>query len=244
MVELKHSHIKKRDIVITVDGCDRGIIDTAVEYIKEYDGPRDTMLDIGAHVGCSSAYFAAELGFKRIMAIEAYWENFRVLINNIYCNQLEDVITPMWAAVALRTGEWRPMYWARERSNHGQYSTFFKPGYHHQSDFAQTISFEHVLSLFDNIDVLKCDIEGCEYEIFSPSDNLKESLRRVRFIDLETHGVADGVYFELDCFAEYGYPDLNTANEKLATFLEYCGFDLDPEGVLAGRMQGYNRRAR
>lgn len=238
---MPHPHIHKRDVMMTLDDCDKKMLNSAVKYLKKYNGPRNTLLDLGAHIGGTALYFAAELEFKHVFAIEAYWENFRWLVNNIYNNDLGDRITPLWAAVALHTGEFRPIYWTENKTNHGQHSMFFRDDVHPQTDFTQTISFEHILGLFDSIDVLKVDIEGSEYEIFSPRESLKNALsKQVRFLDLETH-CPESNYFEQDRFIEYGYQDTRTANGILYVFLQECGFEFDPEGVSMGRFQGSNR---
>ena len=240
VLEISHPHIKSRNVKMEIASCDRFILDGDAGYIKNYNGSRDTMLELGSHVGCGTLFFAAEKGFKRIMAVEAFFENFRLLVRNVYGNRLENAVTPMWAAIALKTGEFRRLFWAGSRLNHGQYGTFFRDDRHINAGFAQTIGFEHVLSLFDTIDVLKVDIEGGEYEIFSPRDSLKDALRRVRFLELEAHG-PNGDFFEDDRFARYGYPHQETANGILKRFLKDCGFDLEFRGEEDRGMQGYNR---
>jgi len=240
MLNIAHPHIKSRNVMMELQDCDQWILDEAVRYMEEFDGTHDTMLEIGAHIGCSTLFFAAEKGFKRILAIEAFFENFRTLVKNTYNNRLQNVITPMWAAAALKTGELRSIFWSSSRSNHGQYGTFFDPNEHINAGFTQTIDFEHLLSLFDTVDVLKVDIEGGEYEIFSPRDSLKDALTRVKFMDLETHAPAPG-FFDDAQFAQYGYPHQDTANVILKRFLKYCGFDFTFRGETEGGMQGYNR---
>jgi len=240
MLEIKHPHITKRNVTVEIAECDKFILDDGTKYMENFNGTHETMLELGSHVGCSTLYFAAEKGFKRILAIEAFFENFKYLVRNTYNNQLDDIITPMWSAVALNTGEFRTLFWSGSKLNHGQYSTLFRPDMHIQSGFAQTINFEHVLSLFDTIDVLKCDIEGGEYEIFSPRDSLKDALTRVKFLELETHTPAKE-YFTDDQFAQYGFPHQENANVILKSFLKDCGFDFEFRGKTKGGMQGYNR---
>ena len=241
MIEMPHLHIKSREIIIEIAECDKFILDDGTKYMENYNGAHDTMLELGSHVGCSTLFFAAEKGFKHILAIEAFFENFKYLARNIYNNQLQHIITPMWSAVALKTGEFRTLFWSGQKRNHGQYGTFFRHDKHINAGFAQTIGFEHILSLFDTIDVLKIDIEGGEYEIFSPRDSLKDSLKRIRFLELETHTPNDD-YFKDDQFAQFGYPHQKTANNILKSFLKDCGFDLDFRGKTEGGMQGYNKR--
>jgi len=240
MLEIAHPHIKSREITMVIEECDKWILDEGVRYMENFNGSHETMLELGAHIGISTLYFAAEKGFKRILAIEAFFENFRKLVTNTYSNHLGGIIAPMWAAVALKTGEARTLFWSDSQSNHGQYGTFFRSDRHINAGFTQTIAFEHVLSLFDTIDVLKIDIEGGEYEIFSPRDSLKDALKRVRFLELETHTPAPG-FFKDDEFAQYGYPHQATANTILKAFLKDCGFDLEFRGETGGGMQGYNR---
>ena len=228
--------------MIEMDECDKGILNTGAQYMLDYKGEKNLIIDMGAHVGCSATFYAAELGFKRVFAVEACWENFRLLVNNIYNNHLETAITPMWGAVAGLTGEWRPIYLSGSQLNHGQHGTFFRPDKHIKVGYTQTISFEHILSLFDKIDVLKIDIEGGEYEIFSPLNcRIKEALKKVVFLDLETH-CPENTFFLSGQFKTFGYPDSYSANDILKSYLAGCGFDFNFRGG-GGGMQGYNKYA-
>jgi len=243
IIKIRHPHINNRVVMMELAECDEFILDDGTKYMEAYDGPCDTMLELGSHVGCSTLFFAAEKGFKRIMAIEAHHENFRNLVRNTFNNQLNDIIRPFWSAVAAKTGEIRSLSWANSGLNHGQYGTFFRSDNHPNAGFVQTIGFEHILSLFDTIDVLKVDIEGSEYEIFSPNNGLKETLKRVRFIELETHAPNDAFFTDKQ-FAEYGYPHQGTATGILKNFLIDCGFELNFRDVSDGGMQGYNKNFR
>ena len=240
-MKIPHPYITRREVVIEIDDRDEPILKAGTRYFDHYlDDQRDVAIDLGAHVGCTALYLAAELGFKKVLAVEAYWENFRVLVNNIYANGLQDIVIPMWAAAANVTGEFRPIYWSRSMSNHGQYSTFFNPTIHIPANFTQTISIVHLLTLYPSVDLLKVDIEGGEYEIFNPAiTGLWDALKRVNFLDLETHCPEDS-FFKRDCFAAHGYPDTRTANDQLKKFLSLAGFDLKFRGANEGGMQGFN----
>ena len=112
MLKIAHPHIKSREVMMELQESDEWILNEGVRYMEDFNGSHDTMLEIGAHMGCSTLYFAAEKGFKRILAIEAFFENFRKLVTNTYSNHLGGIIAPMWAAVALKTGEARTLFWS------------------------------------------------------------------------------------------------------------------------------------
>lgn len=236
VVRVKHPLITKKDVAVELSSRDDFILNDSVKYMSEYKGRHKTMIEIGAHVGCGTLYYAVEKGFEKILAIEANLINYKLLVSNIFKNGLEDIITPMWAAVALESGQFRKLYF--DGVNNGQCGLFLDKGV--SCGYVQTISFEHILSLFNEIDVLKIDIEGSEYEILSPRSNLKEQLKKVRFLELETHTPAPK-HFDDNIFEAYGFPHQESANDILKKFLSECGFDFSYRGETEGGMQGYNK---
>ena len=240
VIEITHPNIKKKNITVSIQSTDAFILDDGVKYMEGYQGERKILVDVGAHVGTSSLFFATELGFEKVVAIEACKQNYDLLVRNIYMNKLQHIIEPVWAAVGMTTGEIKDIY--MHGSNSGQCGLYLDNG---GIKYGKTrmISMEDVIAniaLKGCIDVLKVDAEGSEYEIFSPRGSLKEALKNVRFIELETHTPA-GEFFKDNYFAEFGYPHQETANVILIEFLTDCGFDLTFRGETNGGMQGYNR---
>jgi FkbM family methyltransferase len=235
ILTIKHPHIKKRDVTVRIDSSDWVILDDSIKYMNSFAGDHKTMVEIGAHVGASALYFAVEMGFEKIIAVEADFRNYKLLVDNIKANGLEDTIKPVLGAVGIRSGEIRELY--MHGINKGQKGLYLAKG--KSCGHVVTISLEEVLSRLDTVDVLKIDVEGSEYEILSDRQGLKEALSKVKFIELETHAPQSD-YFRDDQWAEFGYPDQHTANNILVKNLTEYGFDLTMRNN-GGAMQGYNR---
>jgi hypothetical protein len=61
------------------------------------------VVDVGAFIGDSSIYFALR-GASRVIAVEPHPEAYKVMVENIRLNGLEDVITPVNAGLSSRPG--------------------------------------------------------------------------------------------------------------------------------------------
>lgn len=140
------------------------------------------IIDAGAHIGCSSVYYALKFPDARILAIEAEGSNYRQL-----CRNAADIpaIRPLHAAVFHRSGH-------VVVTNPGDQPWGFQVGGAEDltTDHGQTIramTLDELISLsgFPHIDVLKLDIEGSEREIFAAGG--QSWLPLVRLITIELH---------------------------------------------------------
>jgi FkbM family methyltransferase len=61
------------------------------------------VVDVGAFIGDSSIYFALR-GARRVIAVEPHPEAYKVMVENIRFNDLEDVIIPVNAGLSSRPG--------------------------------------------------------------------------------------------------------------------------------------------
>ena len=69
------------------------------------DVPRDaSVVDVGAHIGSMSVWFARVAGARRVVAIEPDDEHYGMLVDNISLNELSDLVTPVHAAVGATCG--------------------------------------------------------------------------------------------------------------------------------------------
>jgi len=140
------------------------------------------IIDAGAHIGCSSLYFAARYPEARILAVEADPRNHHQLVLN---TSSVPNITPLHGAVFYQTTsvvianpEDRPWGFQVEASSD---TATAKEG----MISAHTIPDLMAVAAFPHIDLLKIDIEGAEREVFENGG--AEWLRHVRIMIVELH---------------------------------------------------------
>ena len=157
---------------------------------REYESqnlPRsaNTIVDLGANIGLATAFFGLKYPNARVLAVEPSRENFSMLCRNtaalgdrvykrqgavwgkdgILNLQTEDTLGRPLGAWGLQVTE--------EECRSQQKTACFKV----------TTLLER--EGFGDVDILKCDIEGAELEIFST--DAAEWLPRVELIIVETH---------------------------------------------------------
>lgn len=159
----------------------------AIFYAHEYDWdfsePPAVIVDAGAYIGLSAAWFAKSYPDARIIAIEPSAENFALLERNT--NDLENVslyAAALWSSsghVALGAA---PLGHDSFRVDGPPIDGPSNDG----SQIVEAISVIDVLDAFnlDRINLLKVDIEGSEIEVFSSSEGW---IGRVDAICLELH---------------------------------------------------------
>ncbi len=150
------------------------------------------VVDIGAHVGDSSIYFALK-GAKKVIAIEPHPKAFEELISNIKLNGLETIVIPINAAVASKAGE----ICIEENIDVG--ATIGK--YYRITDLRRNnfvsipaITLENIIEKYvapySEALVLKMDCEGCEYDVIL---NDYEHIRVFDTIIFEYHAYVTGI---------------------------------------------------
>jgi len=182
-------------------GDDKFLMEQAPKAIKEYKGPLDVVVDIGAHVGIVTLA-AAHLGAK-VYAFEPSELNIQILTRNIVEHGLADKVTIIPMAVTNHSGDSLPLLMATNFCSSGQRSLVFKNSNEFPVEsMVATISFKDLLrkifSLEGKIDYLKCDIEGGEYLIIEEDPELKELVSKVGFIEMSVHPLGDNRYFKGD----------------------------------------------
>ena len=164
---------------------DRGMIPPIRETLHRfiaYDGPLDTVVDIGAHWGLLSIV-AAKMGAKKVIAVEGDPKNAEILRDNVAYMKLTDVIEVVEAAVGPTSGEKIP--WG-EIGNSGQRGSLFLPN--EDGTTVETLAFTELLERFPHIDYCKIDVEGAEHTFMLDDERTMAALARIGWIDLEYHG--------------------------------------------------------
>lgn len=159
-------------------------IDEEYKIIKEIllnlKKEKYNIIDAGANVGYTSLYFALDLNTD-IVAIEPSSKNVQVLKKNLELNQLGLKIEVRNSALSSNS---QNKYSIENQFRDGldwSTTTILDP-----NGEVNSISIADLLiqKKWDNIDLLKIDIEGAESEIFSSDTNF---LSKTRLIAIEVH---------------------------------------------------------
>ena len=147
--------------------------------IKNYQ-PK-LILDCGGNIGCASVYFANKYPNAQIYSVEPEQNNFKLLkFNTAFYENIHPINSALWD---------------KETFTHIREQKRFNPtGFMTDESTAddpnafKTTTVNKLLaeSGFDEIDLLKIDIEGAEKEVFSAPD-VDEWLPKVRVLTIELH---------------------------------------------------------
>ena len=162
------------------------IITVFVIFIKKDYGkikPGTIVVDIGANIGVYSLY-ATYLGAKIVYAYEPNKNAYKVLLQNITNNYLEDIIIPQNMAISDTNNKT-----VKIPSPSSPYNQIIANNNDNieNYDLISTINVETIIANneIEFIDVLKIDCEGCEYSVFF---NMKKStFLKIGNIRMEYH---------------------------------------------------------
>jgi FkbM family methyltransferase len=149
------------------------------EYSCGVDGTNDPKLivDCGANIGCTTVYFASRFPGARIVAVEPDESNFQLLLRN----------TSSYPTVhCIRAALWHSterLVIANPTAEKFAFSVKRAP-----EDCASAVEGRQLSDIIGNdteVDILKCDIEGAEREVFS--SNYESWLYRTKTILIELH---------------------------------------------------------
>jgi len=150
-----------------------------------------TIVDVGAHVGSFTVWASRRSPEARLLSVEPNPETFELLLQNIHDNGLEDRVTAVNAAVGATTGTA-----ALELMEHSLGTRLARGG-----DGQVTVKvheLDHLLGEagIDEVDMLKMDCEGLEYDVFSSMN--PHRLKRIHAIACEYHPEPGRNVSELD----------------------------------------------
>jgi len=153
--------------------------DIFVDEIYKFDSTNDapTIIDCGSNIGLSILYFKTLFKNANIVAFEPDENNYLLLEKNIKENQLKEVNLQK-KAVWINNDEIQFEAKGTEAS---------------KIDFSNNLTgitvqcarLKDVIEKYDEIDFLKIDIEGAEYEVLL---DIQHSLKKINNIFLEYHG--------------------------------------------------------
>ncbi|SMC35276.1 FkbM family methyltransferase [Moheibacter sediminis] len=195
---------KKIDILMRTYKGDINIF-YEIFWKKVYAIPPDfvqnplTIIDLGGHVGFTSIYYSLQYPNAKIFSVEASRENFNILQSNV--RQFENII-PINKAIYPIDGE--VLFDESGFSYNTKISNVGKP--------IESVSVNTLMKTygFDNIDLMKIDIEGAESELLKTNT---EWLEKTDTIIIELHnpyGLGD---LEKD-LEPFGFKIINPTEEN------------------------------
>jgi len=175
-------------------------------FHREYrclDHLRDVgvVIDCGANVGFASAYFLSKFPNSTVIAVEPDVGNFAALERNLapYLGRIRAIRSGVWSEVTglvmnedvFRDGR----EWARR----------VRPARSGEIAQMQAIDIESLVDSGDGdrVSILKIDIEGAEYEVFS-SPGWRKWIDRVDTVVIEVHS-EEAYRVSMEAFQEAGF---------------------------------------
>ncbi len=180
-----------------------------------------TIVDAGANIGTFSVWAAMQLPESRILALEPYPETFARLQHNLRSNRLEGRVKAVQLALAAQSGEG-----AMPAAGESQRRTLTPADGHAENETSVRVTSRRLGDVLDQyqlgqIDLLKMDIEGSEWEVLlSTPSHVFRAIRRIQFEYHEVH-------------ARFGYskPLLFDHLRSAGYRLTYCQEDEQHTGI-------------
>ena len=138
------------------------------------------ILDCGGNIGCAAVYFANKYPTAQIYSVEPEDYNFRLLrLNTALYGNIHPLKSALWDKETFIRVE-------TEGHGVGDFMTFETTADDPTAFRTTTVAKLLAESGFDEIDLLKIDIEGAEKEVFGAPD-VDEWLPKVKVLTIELH---------------------------------------------------------
>ncbi len=124
------------------------------------------VVDLGAHIGLATLYFAQIYPTAEIVSYEPDPENYSLLVKNVAENGLNNRVKCINAAVAPKSGTLKlqaPIYLDEWRSGVGIIPKGWRSVLHTKEMEVEAVGIGEILDV--GADLIKMDIEGMEYEV-------------------------------------------------------------------------------
>ena len=138
------------------------------------------ILDCGGNIGCASVFFANTYPSAQIYAVEPERMNFKILTyNTVFYDNVHVINSALWD---------KETFIRVEDRGYGEWGYMTVETTADDPQAFKTITVSKILaeSGFDEIDLLKIDIEGAEKEVFSAPD-VDNWLSKVKVLVIELH---------------------------------------------------------
>ncbi|MCD6457720.1 MAG: FkbM family methyltransferase [Thermoproteales archaeon] len=149
--------------------------------------PEDIVVDIGAHIGTFSIYAGKRAYNGIVVAYEPLSFNFKLLMENIKLNDMQDHVFAKKKAVYGHCGQFYILLPKEKRGALAYISKEIEKAHKSYNESIEAITLDQIFEQekIDSIDFLKMDCEGSEWSIFLNADF--ESLKKIRRISAEFH---------------------------------------------------------
>jgi FkbM family methyltransferase len=174
--------------------------DEIIELFTPKEG--DVVVDIGAHMGRYTIIGSKRVGTNgKVVAIEANPSNFEMLNRNIKLNQLTNIISLNNAVYSKETKI--KLYLPGEELGHTTYNTVMSDRAKNEDKFVEVSAntLDYLLQLKEITDVnwVKIDVEGAEFEVLKGAHNLLLNSRNIVIL-MEVHGSLNDYRLKLEEF--------------------------------------------
>ncbi|ADN49859.1 FkbM family methyltransferase [Vulcanisaeta distributa] len=155
------------------------------------------VVDVGAFIGDSPIYFALR-GAKKVYAIEPHPDAYKIMLENIMINNMEDKIVPINAALSSKYTLIKINTDIKDT-----HKTYYGLNSKYGTYEVKAITLSQLINDYGiEPDVLKMDCEGCEFDVVM---NDYEHVRLFKELILEYHEVNDHELSELLSFLNRDY---------------------------------------
>ena len=155
------------------------------DYSITPNSPPKLIIDCGAYVGYSTAFFLSQYPNAHIIAVEPDSDNYHLLQQNMspYKDQVELIRAGIW------NQETGIMIDDCSNGDKGKWAIRVRKSKNDEKPDLMGITMEKLLSQssFERIDILKMDVEGAEKIVFENCDNW---INKVDAICIELHGAS------------------------------------------------------
>lgn len=174
-----------------------------------------TMVDIGANFGLFSSQVCVNNRNAKVLAIEPNYKIIPVLINNLRLNNIESQVHVVQAAVSGAEG-----LVALEQPSENNIGSTMVVNNNQSLLSVPCITLENICSQFDvkEIDLVKIDIEGNEFDVFKEFNFQKIELRNIilEFNHLSKVSLSDLLGF----FRSKGFESFTVHNAHLSSEIQ------------------------
>ena len=187
----------------------------------------DTVIDIGGHIGAFTVFAAKKAAKGQIYTFEPFSENYEMLLSNVKLNHIKNAVIEN-AAIGKEDGISK-LYIRPKELTKGEIA-YNSGGHSFHLIKDSNISVEVKTYMLDsviekhklrNVDFLKMDCEGAEYEIIFNTS--KETLSRISKIVMECHPYENYTYDDMHDFLEdNGFECLSSKDRHYNLYLIYA----------------------
>ncbi len=156
----------------------------------EYESPNlppsaDVIVDLGANIGLATIFFGLKYPTAKILAVEPDEKNFALMTENV--RPLGGRVIPQHGAAWINDGVINLHLEDERGASLGAWGIQTSDRACESATKVKCWKVGSIIDLFDRaqVDILKIDIEGAEFEIFS--NGINEWLPRIKLLIIETH---------------------------------------------------------